>query len=281
VLTPEQKQQIRDEESFRAEIRNELARSSGPPTFLSRVSAFFESKVGFWLLTTGLAGLAAAGLASFQSYWNRVEIANRAKAERSLRDADMLLKLGPMLTSHDRSQVDFSIVILNGLALDQAVDPGISEQVKSLIKNTIAAGAKPDATPEQRAQASAILSFYDPPRADGAAQPNAMPVPIDSATLPIRVYIQIEAGDQSRAKAAERSLQDAGVIVPGIETVRQRVPSDNVRYCADKVAPDAIERVKAALQPSVPGAQFAPLNPKLCTHVRFNHFELWFANHAS
>ena len=61
-LDEEQQQAIRDEEYFRNEVRKEIAGKKEPPTFLDRVSAFLETKAGFWLLTTVLAGLTATGL---------------------------------------------------------------------------------------------------------------------------------------------------------------------------------------------------------------------------
>ena len=58
-LTEEQRQAIRDEEFFRNEVRKDLAGKKGPPGFLERCSAFLETKAGFWLLTTVLAGVTA------------------------------------------------------------------------------------------------------------------------------------------------------------------------------------------------------------------------------
>ena len=67
-LTDEQKQTIRDEEFFRAEVRREMSDAGGRQSLLARISTFFESKAGFWLLTTALAGIAATGITSLQRY---------------------------------------------------------------------------------------------------------------------------------------------------------------------------------------------------------------------
>ena len=64
-LTDAQRQAIRDEELFRDEVRRELTALGGkqaPPGLLARISSFFESKTGFWLLTTVLAAIAAISL---------------------------------------------------------------------------------------------------------------------------------------------------------------------------------------------------------------------------
>jgi len=63
-LSEEQRQAIRDEEYFRQEVKQQLAGNKGPPGWLERWSTFFESKAGFWLLTTVLAGVTAPGFPS-------------------------------------------------------------------------------------------------------------------------------------------------------------------------------------------------------------------------
>ena len=104
-LNDAQRQAIREEEYFRAEIRRDIA-AAIPPTSLTGLAAFFDTKAGFWLLTTVLAGLVATGMTWLQRYMDREEIRKRETAERALRDTETLLKLGPMLTSEKRSQVD-------------------------------------------------------------------------------------------------------------------------------------------------------------------------------
>lgn len=125
-LDEEQQQAIRDEEYFRNEVRKEIAGKKEPPTFLDRVSAFLETKAGFWLLTTVLAGLTATGFTAVKRYIDRDAIAQTEIAERARRDMETVLKLGPMLTSDKRSQVDVAIVLLDGLASDDALDARIA-----------------------------------------------------------------------------------------------------------------------------------------------------------
>jgi hypothetical protein len=100
-LSDDQRDSIREEEQFRLDVRRELAGPPVPPhspTLLERISAFFETKAGFWILTTVLAGLAATGFSTLQRFLDRDEIAQRETAERARRDMETVLKLGPLLT---------------------------------------------------------------------------------------------------------------------------------------------------------------------------------------
>jgi hypothetical protein len=300
ALTPEQQQDIREEEYFRMEVRKSLAAPKGPPTLMDRLSAFGDSKVGFWLLTTVLAGLVATGFTKLQRYFDQEDIARRELAERSRRDADMLLKLGPLLTSDKRPQVDMAIVLLNSLSAGDGIDKQVSGQIVALFRSTAEAGNRPNATPEERVASQAIYSFFDqaglsamqawgtPAAASVAAEPtpaaaapSLVAAALDSATLPIRIYLQVgDRADWPSATRASEGLRQAGMIVPGIELVpAQNTPKQNsVRYCKDKVSPAALERVRTATASQVtPAPAMTELASKLCNNVRFNHFELWFA----
>jgi hypothetical protein len=293
-LTDEEKQVIRDEETFRRAVRKELAAAGGPPSFLARVSAFFESKTGFWLLTTALAGIAATGLTNLQRYIDREEISRRDKAERSLRDTETVLKLAPMLMSEKLNEFNLAVVLLDGLTNDNAVDSRVATQVKALFNNTIQAGNQKNATPEEQARRDALLIYADRTRITEIQQPNsasAAPVPaavatsaLDNAALPVRVYIQIGAAtDRPMAERARETLRAGGLITPGIELVAAgRTPKqDVVRYCEAKTTGDALERVRAAVARFDPKPVLTPLNPSLCGNVRSNHFELWFAGRSA
>jgi hypothetical protein len=299
ALTPEQQQAIRDEEYFRIEVRKSLAAPQRPLSLMDRLSAFGDSKVGFWLLTTVLAGLVATGLTQLQRRLDQEDIQRRELAERSRRDADMLLKLGPMLTSDKRPQVDLAIVLLNSLSAGDGIDKQVSGQIVALIRNTAEAGNKPSATPEQRVASQAVYSFFDkagitamqawgtPEAMAAAAEPAAAAAPslvaaaLNSESLPARIYLQIgDKADLPAATQAAEGLRRAGMIVPGIEQVpAQNSPEQNdLRYCKDKVSPAALERVRAASADQVhPEPTMRALPPKLCGNVRLNHFELWFA----
>jgi hypothetical protein len=299
ALTPEQQQAIRDEEYFRIEVRKSLAGPQRPPSLMDRLSAFGDSKVGFWLLTTVLAGLVATGLTQLQRRLDQEDIQRREIAERSRRDADMLLKLGPMLTSDKRPQVDMAIVLLNSLSAGDGIDKQVSGQIVALFRSTAEAGNKPNATAEERVASQAVYSFFDkaglsamqawgtPAAAAVAAEPASTAAPslvaaaLNSESLPVRIYLQIgDKADLPAATQASEGLRRAGMIVPGIEQVpAQNSPAQNdVRYCKDKVSPTALERVRTASADQVhPEPTMKELPPKLCGNVRFNHFELWFA----
>src|SRR3954449_8818142 len=187
ALSDDDKQRIRDEEFFRAEVRAEAEQHKPPPGWGDRLSGFFETKAGFWLLTTVLAGVAATALTSLQHFMDRQKIEAAERAERSRRDTDTMLKLGPLLTSDKRTQVDMALVLLDGLASDKAVDNRIVVQVKSLFERTFATGTRSDATPQERAQADAVLAYVDRARVQeiqGAAPPPALQDPAPSTAAP-------------------------------------------------------------------------------------------------
>lgn len=298
-LTEEQRQAIRDEEFFRDQVRKELAGPKKAPGFFERISNFLETKSGFWLLTTVLAGVTATGFTSLQRYLDRDQIAQREAAERSRRDMETVLKLGPMLTSDKRTQVDVAIVLLDGLASDNALDNRVAHQVRALVQNTLATGLKQDATDEEKAQARAIIDFADRARMAAIQRPEssasaaaAVPVAqsnlsaaIDNAGLPVRVYMQIASdADKPRAEAANAALRKAGLIAPGIERVPVKsAPAQNdLRYCEGKVDANALERVKAAVADTVsPPPKPVVLAARLCGNVRYNHFEIWYARSGS
>jgi len=319
-LTDDQRQAIRDEEVFRDEVRRELSSLGGkkaPPGLLERISAFFESKTGFWLLTTVLAGVTATGFTELRNYLNREEIAQRQAAERSRTDMETLLKLGPMLTSDNRTETEMAVILLDALLVDKAVNDRIARPVLLLVQNAVATGQRPDATDAQRSNASTILAYVDSARIDAIRRPDANngngngksagtasgnatsapatsngPAPsalaisplakaLDQTPLPARVYLQIgREADRAVAAAAQQALQDAGLIVPGIELVgNQRAPARNdLRFCPDRVDDAVLKRVRDAVARAIqPAPVPLSLPAAMCTKVRHNHFEVWYA----
>ncbi|WP_338440508.1 hypothetical protein [uncultured Aquabacterium sp.] len=297
-LTDAQRQAIRDEELFRDEVRRELTALGGkkaPPGLLERISSFFESKTGFWLLTTVLAGVTATGFTELRNYLNREEIAQRQAAERSRTDMETVLKLGPMLTSDNRTEADMAIILLDALLVDKAVNDRIAKPVLLLVQNTVTKGQSPNATPAEQGNANAILAYMDSARIDAIRRPDtsgasaapaaAAPTPLlkalDQTALPARVYLQIgREADRPVATAAQKALREAGLIVPGIELVgNQRTPARNdLRYCADRVDEAVLARVRSAVNSAIQPAPVAlTLPPAMCTKVRHNHFEIWYA----
>jgi len=298
ALTDEQRQAIREEEQFRLQLRQELASSSprAAPGPLERLAAFFDTKAGFWLLTTVLASVTATGFGTLQRYLDRNEIREREVAEATRRDTETLLKLGPMLTSDKRSQVDMAIVLLDGLTARKGVDDVVAGQVRRLFQATLTAGLKSDATDPEKTQAQAIIAFADSARTAAIQRPGAaasepattqasVSAAIDQLTLPVRVYLQIGSDDdRPRATAALEALRQAGLIAPGVE----RVPpssaprSNELRYCGDKIDPGALQRVREAVATAVsPPPAEKVLQPSQCGKVRANHFEVWYARAAS
>lgn len=325
-LNDDQRQAIRDEEVFRDEVRRELNALGGkkaPPGLLERISTFFESKTGFWLLTTVLAGVTATGFTELRNYLNREDIAQQRAAERSRTDMETLLKLGPMLTSDNRTETEMAVILLDALLVDKAVNDRIAKPVLLLVQNAVATGQRPDATDAQRSNASAILAYVDSARIDAIRRPetssgngngnaavtgSATPAPntsptsptsaapsalatsplakaLDQTPLPARVYLQIgREADRPVATAAQQALREAGLIVPGIELVgNQRSPARNdLRYCPDRVDEAVLKRVRDAVARAIqPAPVPISLPAGMCTKVRHNHFEVWYALQAT
>ena len=292
-LTDAEKHAIREEEYFRAEVRKELAAGKGPPSVLERMSGFLETKAGFWLLTTVLAGAFATGMTALQQHLNRDEIIKREAADRARRDTETLIKLGPMLTSDNRSQIDVALVLLTGLASREAVESSIAAQVESLIKSTLAAGAQPNASTAERTQAAAIVAYADrasfavvqgaaPGATPDKAAATAVASVIPDTALPVRVYVHIaDEADRGAAKTVSDALRSAGIVAPGTELVpKSNIRQAEIRYCKGKVAPEAPQRVRDIVAAQLSDAQLVVLPEKLCGRVRANHFELWFARRA-
>jgi hypothetical protein len=284
ALDEQQRQLIRDEEYLRHEIRQELAGHQSPSRWGS-IAAFFESKVGFWLLTTVMVSAAALAYRSFDSFLRREEIRQTQIAQRARQDTETVIKLGPMLTSDKETERGVAIVLLDRLASDNAINTEVASQVKSLFQNALASGTKKDATPEERAQANSILAYVDRARMASieTASPVAVAVPavskvIDDASLPVRVYLQVaRKDDREKAEKVRGLLRDAGLVVPGIEMVSEsRAPSENqLRYCQGKTDAATVGRVTDAVAAAVASVKVVKMNPNICGKVRYHHYELW------
>ena len=297
-MSEDQRQAIRDEELFRDEVRREISALGGKqaaPGVLARISAFFESKTGFWLLTTVLAGVTATGYTELRNFLNRKDIAQQQAAARSRTDMETLLKLGPMLTSDNHTESDMAIILLTSLVDTGGVNDQIGKSVTRLFEDSMAKGQRPDATPAERNTSNAIAAYMDSARVDAIRRPDlntasaaptaAAPSPLmqalDQSALPARVYLQIgRETDRPVATEAQHALREAGLIVPGIELVgKQRSPARNdLRYCPDRVDEAVLNRVRSAVASAIQPAPTAITLPaSMCTKVRYNHFEVWYA----
>lgn len=289
-LSEEEARTIREEETLRHEIRQSLAGPKPPSGMLERLSAFFETKAGFWILTTVLAGTFATGYSEVQRYLNRDTLARTAKAEQARRDMDSVMKLGPLLTSNEVTQITIATVLLDRLREQDAIDPNIAGTIKTLIVKTSQVGAGPGASASDQLRTNVILSVIDSSRTSeiqggvsnstsGSTSNSAKGS--DALTLPPRVYLQFsDAKDRQLASTAAGELRKAGIIVPGIELVPARsAPSANdIRYCAGQVDQVALQRVVDAAKAAItPTPKTLVLNPSQCGNVRFNHFEVWLA----
>jgi hypothetical protein len=280
-LSEEEKTRLREEEIFRDHVRNELSASTRSRGVVGRLAGFAETKVGFWLLTTVLATAVLSAGSWLQSYIHRSEIAAKERAERARADTEMILKLSPMLLSEDKANVRVAFILLDGLAQSNGAAPTTVAQIKAAVDSAVSSGG---------VAAAAIAQIID--QAPGKATPatsstqvdassnSALAASLDTPDLPARIYIQTGAGSLAMAKVAKQSLSDAGYVMPGIEHIPdEKLPQNNsVRYCRARVSDDALSRVSNDVKRTVdPPPIMVPLDPRLCTRVRYNHFELWFA----
>jgi hypothetical protein len=295
-LTDQQKDATREEEAVRADVQKEIAESKRPVSKIQKLNAFLESKVGFWLLATVLTGIVTTAYGSLQLYLNKDQVARQKEAEDTRRDTDIVIRIAPMLSSTDMSQVRVGSILLSSLAEHKAMNQTLALQVRFLFDDMLRTGQKPDATPDEIQRTDVLSQAFDSAsrvsRANGAdsSDPAAStpvvstPTMLDNAALPVRLYIQIPSDTQRNTASGDRDrLRAARLIVPGIETVGlQRSPKQTeVRYCKDKVSDPALQQVTdAAAKLATPVTRIISLDPSLCTNVRYNHFELWYARGA-
>lgn len=301
-LTEDERQRLRDEELYRAQLRREMEPTRAPPGTLERISAFFEGKVGFWLLTTVVAGLAVKLSAEFGNWINHSELEQRAQAEQvraaaeqSRQELDTVMKIMPLLVSDQPAQGRLGVVLLNSVAAASGVQQKTADQITAALQSLVALGAAPDASPQARAQADQVARLLDAGSNTVAAAPGASasgavaataPVRVaapalQAVTLPARVYVQIGSEDRrALAQQALAALQQVGVLTPGIERVPTRaVPvRHQLRYCPDKVSDTTLQAVQQALSPLLNPLDMTPLKPSQCGNVRPNHLELWLAD---
>lgn len=287
-LPDEARQRLREEEIFRAEVRRSIEAKPSSDLW-SRLSAFLETKIGFWLLTTVFAGLSVFLFTSFLNWFNRDEIEERRIAEKARQDFDTVVKIMPMLTSEQASHRQIGLSLLNGLASAKTIQPELAVQITAALQSIVADGARPNAPAEAQARAAEVARLVDAPRSPAeapAGAPAARPDPasnvaaaISAVQLPPRVYIQIGAEQQrSQAEKALEALRAIGVLAPGIESVRSVPGRNELRYCETKVYDDTRDAVLEAVQPVVGAVRSTPLPPNMCNRVRPNHFELWLAS---
>lgn len=293
-LSDDERQRLRDEEVYRAEVRRSLEAAKSPPTASQRVSTFLESKVGFWILTTVFAGLSATLFTGFSKWLHHADIEERQRADRARLDFDTVIKVVPMLTSENPGNRQIGFSLLNGLASAKSIQPEIAAQITSTLQSIVVAGAAPNASPEARTRADELARLVDasspstavpqPASASGPAlQPLAAKVApaIVAVALPPRVYVQIGSEDRRvEADKAVEALRAGGVLAPGIERVATVPRKNQLRYCDEKMLDTSRDAVIRALASAGIAVESTPLAPRFCGNVRPNHFELWLGSRA-
>ncbi|MGB4115171.1 MAG: hypothetical protein WBK51_01335 [Polaromonas sp.] len=293
ALTEQQKNDVREEEFLRAEIRKSLASKPPEKTAGERISDFFDGKVGYWLLTTVLAGGVGFGFSQFQQYLAREEIKERRATELAHRDTDLGLKLAPLMFSSDIPQVSAAAAFLKNLKESKAMKPALVDQLLALQETALVLKAKPGASNEQKQAAGVQAAAIDIPGAmtikEGDVQPAKPGDSTSAATLsatqnnlpalPPRIYIHYADRSQlADVELATKQLLAIDVLVPPKQMVEVGIPKrSNLRYCPDKIEKGVLEKTMKAIS-GVLIPDRLPLKASLCTRVRINHMELWLAN---
>jgi len=297
ALSPEAQQTVREEELIRAQAQKDFAAQKTPLTRLQKFNAFLESKVGFWLLATVLAGLVTSAYGYLQIYLDREKVARQKEIEDSRRDIEVVIRIAPMLISNDAKQWQIATIVLGNLVAHKAMDATLALQAGSLLTTVLNDGLKPDATPEEIARSKVVGQTLDTrvagPVSSSPANPTSSPAlspatsppsPLDNTTLPVRLYIHIPSeAKRSSGSEAQEKFRAARVIVPGIQMVGQaNSPKQaEIRYCPGKVSDSALQQVTAVGAELSPPAKPLQLSSSLCTNVRYNHFELWYARESA
>jgi hypothetical protein len=289
VLGEQEKQAILDAERYRVEVVRTLS-GEMPKHKLAwdeRIASFFETKVGFWLLTTLLAASLTALGTWIPTWMNKKEIEDKALAEAARRDTELLQKIAPTFLSADPTQFSVGLEILKHLKANRGANAELVDTIEKIISTKIIAGGVPGATNEVKIQASIAAAALDAPviatTNNDRLSPelSAKPVTQVLPMLPPRIYIQIsDEAQRVLAKRAAAILLNENMLVPGIELVTRGSPGQGeIRYCKEKVEGETVGRVAAALKGVFAGnGEFLPkeLPPSLCRNVRMNHVELWF-----
>jgi hypothetical protein len=277
------------EAMYRHVLDQERQKEQASRGTLARMAAFFDSKIGFWFLSAVLYSTVVAAASAAYSYANRQlnadEIAQRAAADRALRDTETMVKLAPMITSEKLPEAQMGALLLTDLAENAAVDRKVAESAKKILDRTVAVGTRPGASDAERAAAEVVAAAVDKPRLDQIQQgdstvttatpaPAAGPLPVTAQALPTRLYIQIAAqSDRQVAEPIRAAFRNAGILVPDFEVIGpKRAPrADEIRYCKDKVVEDALSKVELVARER--GIKVNPMAPQLCRNVRTKHFE--------
>lgn len=260
---------------------------------------FLDSKFGFWLTTTLLIAAWSSAYAAVGRYLQKEEAENQRAAETARRDMEAVLKVVPLLFAADAGQQDLDVKLLLSLRSKKAIEEDSLTLVQAVLDDRLKAGSGAEASEADRRQAALILRAEDGERRAANARPladaaraaaavpaEATPPPrqLSDATLPLRVYLQIGAEtDRPTAQRLRAALTEARVVAPGIELVdARRTPArSDLRYCADKLDPDALDRIEAALQAVAMEVERKPLAASLCQRVRYNHAEVWLQRGAA
>jgi hypothetical protein len=105
---------------------------------------------------------------------------------------------------------------------------------------------------------------------------DSLPKVNDVRQLPARIYMQIARADQRRRAAViARQLQAWGYIVPGIENVRDKAPTNSqLRYCdGANYLPSDLDGITKALERI--SVTVTRQRLQRCANVRPRHYEIW------
>lgn len=263
MLSHEEIKRIKEEESFRAQLRKELS-----PKTRGTILDFFNSPLGLWLLGSVILGL----ISFLWNHWTnqRVQAQQRqeAKVAEQREDSQFLASLLPYLTNADLKVRLRTVQVIKVRYAENEIPVSVQRLMAEVVVEGNQLRAPQDAdTQHLLARATTVvdrISVQDPSIVSELRQ------------LPPRVYIQIsDEAQRVNARNLQANLSKQGFIVPGIENVTGKLGAPDrveIRYFndADQVAASRIRQLM--IQAGFGDAMLARMSLK----ANPGTLEIWF-----
>ena len=215
MLSHEEIEKIKEQETVRLSLRNELS----PP-----------GKKGFWEIINSqfvlwLMGSVVLSGASFGWNYQNNKLEKEISAQRE--DSQFLLQLLPSITNPERNTRLRAVDVIKTRYPDDKVPSAIQRLMANIVTEASSVPSAQQPAETKRLIASAVTTL------------EKLTSPEQSVTdtikqLPARVYLQIFSdGQREKAKEVQTGLGNQGFIAPGVENVSDKVKpiaETQVRY---------------------------------------------------
>ena len=266
MLSPEEIEKIKDQEAIRLQLRKELA-----PEKRRGFWEFLNSQFALWLL----GSVVLSGVTYYWNHKNDDRIAQEKTWKRCLSRKGRIpssLQLLPSLTHADRDVRLRAVDVIKTRYPEDKIPIPIQRLMANIISEATSLPDLKQSEETKRLIASAVSSLDRLPQQDPA-------VTAAFQQLPARVYLQIFSEQQrEKAKEIQMILGKQGLIVPGIENVRDKatpVKETQIRYFNDSDK-DVANKVKDALNQNG-YAKVEVLSVPMKVKPKAGTIEVWFA----